>query len=275
MRTLRMATLVLLALLLVSQVGASTVGAADVIHVVAAGENLTRIALRYGTTVNAIAVANGIANPNRIYVGQRLVIPGSAASVISTTTTTTVTTTTTTVASPTDALIYTVQRGDTLFRIAQRFGTTVPALAALNGIANPNLIYVGQQLRLTGAVTVATTTQKVTTVQQQTTAGQPGVAPLPTCGGFRLTHLIVQRRDGNVANISMTWTPLPGAVWYRLRISGSGFTEYLLSEVGRIVPVSDLPIPGGYNVQVLALDQDFKTLCTSPTAGFVVDSVVA
>jgi N-acetylmuramoyl-L-alanine amidase len=45
-------------------------------HTVAAGENLTRIAVRYGTTVAAIVAANGIANPSRIFAGQPLVIPG-------------------------------------------------------------------------------------------------------------------------------------------------------------------------------------------------------
>lgn len=48
------------------------------IHVVRRGENLTMIAWRYGTTVWAIANANGIYNPNFIYIGQRLTIPGCA-----------------------------------------------------------------------------------------------------------------------------------------------------------------------------------------------------
>jgi lipoprotein-anchoring transpeptidase ErfK/SrfK len=47
-------------------------------HVVRRGENLFRIAQRYGTTVQAIASANGIRNPNLIYAGQRLRIPGKS-----------------------------------------------------------------------------------------------------------------------------------------------------------------------------------------------------
>ena len=46
-----------------------------VTHVVAAGENLYRISLRYGVSVQTIAQANGIANPNLIYAGQSLTIP--------------------------------------------------------------------------------------------------------------------------------------------------------------------------------------------------------
>jgi LysM repeat protein len=57
-------------------VAASPAGTA---HVVQAGENLTWIARRYGVSVDAIVVANGIANPSRIYRGQQLTIPGSSA----------------------------------------------------------------------------------------------------------------------------------------------------------------------------------------------------
>lgn len=47
--------------------------------------------------------------------------------------------------------VYTVQRGDTLTSIGQRFGVSVADLARWNGIANPNLIYPGEKLRLSGA----------------------------------------------------------------------------------------------------------------------------
>jgi soluble lytic murein transglycosylase-like protein len=53
--------------------------AAARVHVIARGENLTRIAKHYGVTVAAIVQANGIANPSRIFGGQRLTIPGVAA----------------------------------------------------------------------------------------------------------------------------------------------------------------------------------------------------
>lgn len=99
-----------------------------VYHVVQWGENLTRLALRYGITVWAIAQANGIWDINYIRMGQVLWIP---------------------VPGPTPApqpTIYIVQPGDTLGAIAWRFGTTVWAIAQANGIWNPNLIYIGQTL---------------------------------------------------------------------------------------------------------------------------------
>ena len=95
-------------------------------YTVQAGDTLYRIAARYGTTVTAIANANNITNVNLIRVGQVLVIPAGT--------------------SGTTQVRYTVQAGDTLYRIAQRYNTTVSAIAAANNITNTNLIRPGQVL---------------------------------------------------------------------------------------------------------------------------------
>ena len=67
--------LVLLSLFAVQPVSADPAFSGQVIHVVRWGENLTGIARAYGTTIQAIVQANGLASANRIYVGQRLIIP--------------------------------------------------------------------------------------------------------------------------------------------------------------------------------------------------------
>lgn len=54
----------------------------------------------------------------------------------------------------TEGITYTVQRGDTLSEIASRYGTTVQEIVDINNIANPNLIYPGQTLRITTNSTV-------------------------------------------------------------------------------------------------------------------------
>jgi LysM repeat protein len=108
-----------------------------VVYTVKAGDTLSAIAARYGTTVAAIAAANGVRNVNFIYVGQKLVIPGAVAGDPPPAT-----------GTPTTYRTHTVRRGETLAMIAARYGTTVSAIARLNGIRNVNLIYVGQRLRI-------------------------------------------------------------------------------------------------------------------------------
>jgi len=107
--------------------------APGVYHVVKCGENLTRIALKYGTTVWAIAQANGIRNVNCIRSGQVLVIPGPE--------------------HHEDhhedhghGKFYIVQPGDTLSGIAWRFGVSLCALAKANGIWDYNHIFMYQKL---------------------------------------------------------------------------------------------------------------------------------
>ncbi len=110
--------------------GASAPSPEPSVHIVRPGENLRSIATLYGTTVDAIARANGIVNPNYIYVGQRLTIPGGGGT-----------------AQP-GGQTYVVQPGDTLSSIALKFGTTAYAIAYANNLPNVNFIYVGQTLRI-------------------------------------------------------------------------------------------------------------------------------
>jgi LysM repeat protein len=108
------------------------------VHVVQRGETLYAIATRYGTTVQAISSANALRNPSYIYAGQRLVIPGAGSNGG------------TTNAAPTaSGSAYTVRRGDTLWSIATRHGTTIAALRQANGLGS-NLIYTGQRLVIPG-----------------------------------------------------------------------------------------------------------------------------
>ncbi|MBI5051828.1 MAG: LysM peptidoglycan-binding domain-containing protein [Chloroflexi bacterium] len=111
-------------------------------HVVQPGDNLFRIAIRYGTTVQAIQTANGLTGFT-IFVGQTLIIP-SGATVITSTAASTDSTVTPTPA-PTSPGTYVVQLNDTVYRIALKFGTTVNAIASANRLTNFR-IFVGQTL---------------------------------------------------------------------------------------------------------------------------------
>jgi len=101
------------------------------IYVVQKGDWLSKIAPRFGVSLSALTKANNIRNPNLVFVGQRLKIPGKQ------------------VASTPKT--YTVRWGDTLFSIAQRFKVSIATLLKLNNIFNPNLVFAGQKLVLSGS----------------------------------------------------------------------------------------------------------------------------
>jgi LysM repeat protein len=94
-------------------------------YIVQRGDTLRILAARFDTTVDVLLRLNPtIIDPDRIYVGQKLVLPASVE-------------------------IYTVVRGDTLRKIATRFDTSVQKLLELNPtIKDADIIYVGQILRI-------------------------------------------------------------------------------------------------------------------------------
>lgn len=113
---------------------AATTNQRNIVYIVAYGDTLSGIAFHYRTTVQAIANANGIANPSQIFVGQRLTIPTGSY-------------------QPQPSLFYVVQSGDTAYSIARRFGTSVEAIVAANKLADPRVLRVGQRLVIPGATT--------------------------------------------------------------------------------------------------------------------------
>lgn len=114
-------------------------------YVVVAGDNLFRISMNYNLTPQELATANGIPNMNAILVGQTLTIPNCGTGGVSPVPGATAVPGTGTGGS------YTVQQGDTLFKISLQFGVPVTSIAAANGISNINLILINQQLVIPSA----------------------------------------------------------------------------------------------------------------------------
>lgn len=96
------------------------------------GNTLSEIAVRYNTSYEYLAKINDIVNPNLIYVGQRIKVPVLSDNTI----------------HDTSHRLYIVRRGNTLTQIAREYGVTIESIVELNDIRNPNLIYVGEVLRI-------------------------------------------------------------------------------------------------------------------------------
>ena len=119
------------------------------VHVVQEGEFLVTIAEQYSTTAEAIQILNNMADPNALYVGQQLLIPGAEGTAV--------------------PLVYTVQVGDTLADIAAKFNTTTADIAQRNSLIQPAGLVAGDALTLlsrTGSATPQVVTGTAHIVQR-------------------------------------------------------------------------------------------------------------
>jgi membrane-bound lytic murein transglycosylase D len=112
-----------------------------VFHRVRKGETLSGIAEKYKTSVRAISSANNINRAHRIFAGKVLKIPGRSTGAH-------MTASTAPGVTPGQAVTYIVMRGDNLWNIAGKFGTTTKTIMAENNLSGTNLS-IGQTLRIT------------------------------------------------------------------------------------------------------------------------------
>jgi LysM repeat protein len=167
-------------------------------YVVQRGDTLKSIADRFGVTFQQLIQANNLTNPNVIYVGQRLFVPGATGE--------------TPVTQPnpqsnnnpaptTGERKHTVQAGEGLSKIAERYGVSWQAIAAANNLSNPNLIYAGMVLVIPPAGTTITTYV-------------PAAPTAPDNNGKLILVILSQQRtyayeDGKLLRSTLSSTGLP------------------------------------------------------------------
>jgi polysaccharide biosynthesis protein PslG len=206
-------------------------------YTVVAGDTLFRVALRYGLTTAELGAANGITNPNLIYIGQTLVIPakatgtatpGATGTTVATTLVPTLNpiatatpvpptaTATSTPIVPMGTTNYTVVSGDTLYRVAVKFKTTVGELQRLNNLSNINVIIIGQTLLVPstpGSTTTPTGTAAPVVPATATVAGTASVRSVDASYGTGIEVFLDGSPDVNamaaqVSQLGMEWVKI-------------------------------------------------------------------
>jgi lysozyme len=137
-------------------------------YVVQSGDTLSGIANKFNTTYTSLAQINHLSNPNRIYVGQRLQLRAQEQTNNQTSKPTNNNSQSTNTQPASSVSSYTVQSGDTLSGIANKFNTTYTSLAQINHLSNPNRIYVGQRLQLRAQATSQTSTTNTNSQPRRT-----------------------------------------------------------------------------------------------------------
>jgi LysM repeat protein len=180
---------------------------ADTTYVVKAGDSLSKIAAQFGVSVQAIVTANGITNPNLIWVGENLIIPAPG-------TTPSAPAASVPASGLTIQTTYRVQSGDTLYKISRQFGISLTVLMAANQLTS-YIIFVGQTLKIPApGSTVPTATP---------TAPAPAPAPVTQststysasgymAGGLRQDYFYVETNQIAIGQ----------ELWFDFKVSHSG-----------------------------------------------------
>jgi len=161
------------------------------------GDWLNKIASQLGVTTQALLAANPGINPNLIYPGQVLNVPGAASPSATSIPTTPL-------PPPSGPTTYTVQRGDWIYAIARKYSVSVVALLAVNPGVNPNFVFPGQVLNIPGGTTPPDTTPP----SGNTYTVQPGDTLFSIAVRFRTTTYALQIKN-NLANPNFIY---PGQV---------------------------------------------------------------
>ena len=202
--------------------GAGTSGLASqtTTYVVRRGDTLGKICREFGVPLSSVVTANNLINPSRIYVGQRLVIPGSDWEPAGEP------------GEPARVFRHIVQPGESLTRIASRYDVPVWSIIQANNISNPSLLYVGQVLSVSTVV-----------------PDDGGAAPLVTPG--QGTDVYVVQSGDTLNKIAAAFSVTLSEI-----LSANNIADPNQIEVGQhiAIPAIDIPSPTVYAGKQIVVD---------------------
>jgi LysM repeat protein len=146
-------------------------------HTVKAGESLSKIAKRHGTTPEALAELNGLKNPGLIRIGQKLELPAAESGEGKL------------AAAETVRGTHKVKSGETFFSIARKYGLSTEALAAANPEVDPRKLRPGREIALVARKTEATGSLRETPSAEPEKASDEGTRSSDALGSGTQTIL--------------------------------------------------------------------------------------
>ena len=227
---------------------------ADSIYVVKKGDTLYSISRKYEITVAELRTANNLSENDVLKEGAKLVIPSadiSNAAALSSTKTSSAETKT---ASRQSSAVYEVQKGDTLYGIARKYGIKLPELMAMNNLDNNATIKIGQKLTVPGTVSAAKNEPaKVTQKQLDSTQAEASKQKVNTAVSvvsgvtWPLANPSVRNISGKVSGVQLTGREneavkciREGTVMYTGVYRGFGDVVFIQSKTGLIYSYTGL-----------------------------------
>lgn len=201
----------------------STAAAAPASYVVAAGDTVSSIAGRFGLSTASVLAANGLSWKSLIFPGQVLKLAAPAANHLPASSAPP-----TPRASVTNASRYTIQKGDTMSKIAARFGVTTQSILAANGLRWSSIIYGGQTITIPTGGSSSLAIQTVSSITPAT--------PAPATPAASTSYTI--RSGDTISSIARSTGVAVSAI-----LSANGLTASSIIYAGRTLQIPGAPAP--------------------------------
>ncbi|MDP9027842.1 MAG: LysM peptidoglycan-binding domain-containing protein [Actinomycetota bacterium] len=206
----------------------TSTAAAPLSYTVTAGDTVSSIAGRYGLSTASVLAANGLSWKSLIFPGQVLKLAAPVAAPAAPAAPATPAASAGAPRAATTAGRYMIQRGDTISKIAARFGLSTQALLAANGLGWSSIIYGGQTITIPAAGSTPLAIQTVSSV----TPVAPAAAPTPAAPAASTRYTI--RSGDTISSIATSTGVAVSAI-----LSANGLSASSLIYAGRT-----LVIPG-------------------------------
>ena len=113
--------------------------AEDIVHIIEKGDTLYSISKKYNTSVDSILKKNNLSDPSKIKIGQKLIIPAASSAKNDKKTN---------IKTNSEELTHVIQKGDTLYALAKKFGVKFSDILKLNGLNEKTPLKIGQILKI-------------------------------------------------------------------------------------------------------------------------------
>ncbi|MGI5067463.1 LysM peptidoglycan-binding domain-containing protein [Treponema denticola] len=172
--------------------------AEDIVHIIEKGDTLYSISKKYNTPIDSILKKNNLSDPSKIKIGQKLIIPVESSAKNDKKTN---------AKTGSEEITHVVQKGDTLYALAKKFGVKFSDILKLNGLNEKTSLKIGQILKIPQGKSQGTAQEQESKAPQD---GKQEKTSITKAGSDKETQAVKPSTSTKQADSKLLW-PVPAS----------------------------------------------------------------